>query len=123
MEMHETEPSGLVKLFSTHPPTESRIEKVQETIEEILPSRNRYVLTTSEFLDVKDRLRDYLNTRPEEEEDNRPSLRRRTRAEDDRSDSEEISEVDDRPRIERRDDDPDRVPEDDDRPVLRRNPD
>ncbi len=122
-------PGTMNDLFSTHPPTESRINKVQKTIEEILPERDRYVLTTSEFLDVKERLRGYLNTRPEEEEDNRPSLRRRTpRVDDDRSDadtgeiSEADSDVDERPRIERRDDDPDRTPEDDDRPVLRRNP-
>lgn len=113
-------PGTMNSLFATHPPTEDRIEEVQVTIENVLPERDRHVLTTSEFLDVQERLSEYLNSRPADEEDDRPSLRRRTPRVD-TSDSEDI-EDDERPRIERRDDDPDREPEEDDRPVLRRTP-
>ncbi len=124
--LETAKPGTISSLFASHPPTENRIEKTQENIGLVLPERDRYVLTTSEFMDVKDRLVTYLN-RPEaeEEEDNRPSLRRRTPRPDLPSDDAE-EEVYERPeeeappRMERRDDDPDRIPEDDDRPILRR---
>ena len=124
--LETAKPGTISSLFASHPPTEERIEKTQENIGLVLPERDRYVLTTSEFMDVKERLVTYLN-RPEaeEEEDNRPSLRRRTPRPDLPSDDAE-EEVYERPeeeappRMERRDDDPDRIPEDDDRPILRR---
>ncbi len=124
--LETAKPGTISSLFASHPPTEERIEKTQENIGLVLPERDRYVLTTSEFMDVKERLVTYLN-RPEaeEEEDNRPSLRRRTPRPDRPSDDAE-EEVYERPeeeappRMERRDDDPDRIPEDDDRPILRR---
>ena len=124
--LETAKPGTISSLFASHPPTENRIEKTQENIGLVLPERDRYVLTTSEFMDVKERLVTYLN-RPEaeEEEDNRPSLRRRTPRPDLPSDDAE-EEVYERPeeeappRMERRDDDPDRIPEDDDRPILRR---
>jgi predicted Zn-dependent protease len=124
--LETAKPGTISSLFASHPPTENRIEKTQENIGLVLPERDRYVLTTSEFMDVKERLVIYLN-RPEaeEEEDNRPSLRRRTPRPDRGSDDAE-EEVYERPeeeappRMERRDDDPDRVPADDDRPILRR---
>jgi predicted Zn-dependent protease len=124
--LETAKPGTISSLFASHPPTENRIEKTQENIGLVLPERDRYVLTTSEFMDVKERLVTYLN-RPEaeEEEDNRPSLRRRTPRPDRGSDDaeEEIYERPEEeapPRMERRDDDPDRMPEDDDRPILRR---
>lgn len=124
--LETAKPGTISSLFASHPPTENRIEKTQENIGLVLPERDRYVLTTSEFMDVKERLVTYLN-RPEaeEEEDSRPSLRRRTPRPDRGSDDAE-EEVYERPeeeappRMERRDDDPDRMPEDDDRPILRR---
>ena len=128
IQARETAKPGTVSsLFASHPPTKDRIEKTQKSIALVLPERDRYVLTTSEFLDVQQKLIDYENRRPVEEEDNsRPSLRRRTSASpdtgDDRADDEEIitSGDDAPPRLERRDDDPDREPAEDDRPVLRR---
>ena len=127
-------PGSMSSLFASHPPTASRIEKTQKNIGLVLPERDRYVLTTSEFIDVKARLVDYLNRQPDvdEEEDNRPSLRRRTQRPDtprDDADEDVTYEPDPDyepvpddgpPTIERRDDDPDRIPEYDDRPVLRR---
>jgi predicted Zn-dependent protease len=124
-------PGTMSTLFSSHPPTESRIEKTQNNIGLVLPERDRYVVTTSEFMDVQDRLVEYMNRQPDtDEDDSRPSLRRRTRrpdTQDDEADEEIIyepqrEEVEDDgpPTIERRDDDPDRLPPDDDRPVLRR---
>ena len=123
IQARETAKPGTISLlFASHPPTGDRIEKVQRNIALVLPERDQYVLTTSEFVDVQQRLIDYENRRPQEEEgDSRPSLRRRTTASSDEGNAEEVQvEEDERPRLERRDDDPDREPIEDDRPVLRR---
>ncbi|PYX86274.1 MAG: peptidase M48, partial [Acidobacteria bacterium] len=49
-------PGTLAKAFSTHPQTPDRITKSQEEITKILPAKAQYVVTTSEFDDVKSRL-------------------------------------------------------------------
>ena len=116
-------PGTISSLFRSHPPTEDRIKKTKRNIELVLPERDQYVLSTSEFLDVQERLIAYENRQPDadEEESNRPSLRRRTPRPDTDTEAEEIpAEEDERPELKRRDDDPDRVPEEDARPVLRR---
>src|SRR6266403_337849 len=46
-------PGTLARAFSTHPQTPDRIEKSQEEIGRILPARPQYVVSTSEFDDVK----------------------------------------------------------------------
>jgi beta-barrel assembly-enhancing protease len=50
-------PGSIPKIFSTHPPTPDRVQKAQEEISTILPARDEYVVTTSEFDLVKARLR------------------------------------------------------------------
>jgi Zn-dependent protease with chaperone function len=42
-------PGSIPKIFSTHPPTPDRVQKAQEEIATILPARDEYVVTTSEF--------------------------------------------------------------------------
>ncbi len=42
--------------FSNYPPTEERIQKAQSEIAQLLPSRNDYILDTSEFQEVKAKL-------------------------------------------------------------------
>jgi predicted Zn-dependent protease len=49
-------PGTIPKVFSTHPPTPDRIEASQKEITSILPSREEYIVTTSEFDVVKRRL-------------------------------------------------------------------
>jgi predicted Zn-dependent protease len=71
-------PGSVSKMFSTHPPTGDRIEKDKKNIELILPSREQYVVTTSEFNRVKAQLAQLENRRPSQEESNKPSLRRKT---------------------------------------------
>src|ERR1051326_2273166 len=71
-------PGTMNKLFATHPPTGDRIEKEKKNIELILPDRDQYVVTTSEFNKVKAHLAELENRRPTEEENSKPSLRRRT---------------------------------------------
>jgi predicted Zn-dependent protease len=71
----------LSKMFSTHPMTEDRIRRAQEEMATMLPVRDQYVVTTSEFDDVKRRLAAVtirLKNGTDERNVNRPTLRRRT---------------------------------------------
>src|ERR1700693_5908401 len=47
--MEKKKPGTLSKAFDTHPQTADRIEKSQEEIRKILPSKPQYVVTTSEL--------------------------------------------------------------------------
>src|ERR1043166_9715748 len=49
-------PGSLAKAFASHPQTPDRIENSQKEIATILPSRDQYVVSTSEFDQVKARL-------------------------------------------------------------------
>jgi predicted Zn-dependent protease len=70
-------PGTMSKVFSTHPPTEDRIEAAQKNIQELLKERPEYVVTTSEFNDVKFRLAALHNKRTIDNKDpNRPTLRK-----------------------------------------------
>jgi hypothetical protein len=42
--------------FSSYPPTEERIQKLQAEIPELLPNKNDYIIDTSAFQEVKARL-------------------------------------------------------------------
>ena len=91
-------PGSIPKIFSSHPPTKDRVIKAQEEIASILPDRDEYVVTSSEFDDIKRRLTIMLAGRKlEEEDDNRPTLRRKKR---DKKDGEE--KKDDEPPVLRR---------------------
>jgi predicted Zn-dependent protease len=97
-------PGTLAKAFSTHPQTPDRITKSQEEIAKILPARAQYVVTTSEFDDVKARLAVLENRRKivDEKDANKPSLRRTSSA--DKSGKDSKSGDDDRPTLKRRQD-------------------
>src|SRR5204863_1686115 len=75
-------PGSVSKMFSTHPPTGERIEMSKKNIEIILPDKDQYVVTTSEFNKVKTLLAQLENRRPSQEEPNKPSLRRKTQRPD-----------------------------------------
>ena len=64
-------------LFSSHPPTESRVLQTKANIETILPPREQYLVTTSEFDEVKLRLVQLQDSRTPSERDRAPSLIRR----------------------------------------------
>ena len=95
-------PGKLSRIFSTHPPTADRIEKSQKNIATVLPDRDEYVLSTSEFDKIKAKLIALDNARkPAPGEDSkRPTLKRRTPT-DDGSDEPQPSD-DDRPTLKRR---------------------
>jgi beta-barrel assembly-enhancing protease len=99
-------PGTLAKAFASHPQTPDRIEKSQQEIATILPARAQYVVSTSEFDDVKSRLAVIENRHKviEEKDGNKPSLRR-TSTNDKTSNGSDKSD-DDRPTLKRRDDNP-----------------
>ena len=99
-------PGTLAKAFASHPQTPDRIEKSQQEIATILPARVQYVVSTSEFDDVKSRLATIENRHKviEEKDGNRPSLRRTSST--DKSTGTDKTD-DDRPTLKRRDDKPD----------------
>lgn len=72
-------PGTIPKVFSTHPPTPERIENAQKEIARILPNRTEYIVTTSEFDSVKERLRRIMFARrTQDNASNKPTLRTKT---------------------------------------------
>src|SRR5437899_7385059 len=59
------QPGTIPKVFSTHPPNSERIANAQKEIARILPARDEYIVTTSEFDQVKARLRGIMFNRKE----------------------------------------------------------
>jgi predicted Zn-dependent protease len=76
LEKHK--PGALSKAFSDHPQTPDRIANTEEEIATILPPRPEYIVTTSEFDEVKARLARLENKRKIGNKDNgnKPTLRR-----------------------------------------------
>ena len=73
------EPGTIPKVFATHPPTPDRIEAVQKEIATILPARDEYIVSTSEFDSVKARLQLIeANVKVKDNNPNKPTLRKRT---------------------------------------------
>jgi len=102
--MEKKKPGTLSKAFDTHPQTPDRIEKTQEEIRKILPSKQQYVVTTSEFDDVKARLAAIENRHKvlDQKDANKPSLRRTSTSSTDGNSNGQPD--DDRPTLKRRDD-------------------
>ncbi|HTP88209.1 MAG TPA: M48 family metallopeptidase [Bryobacteraceae bacterium] len=75
--LEKKKPGTMAKVFSTHPMTDDRIKDAQMHIQEYLKAKPEYVVTTSEFNDVKARLSAMHNRRRIDEKDvNKPTLRR-----------------------------------------------
>jgi predicted Zn-dependent protease len=98
-------PGTLAKAFATHPQTPDRVEESQKEIATILPARDQYIVTTSEFDDVKTRLAAIENKRKivDEKDANKPTLRRST-ADNTKKGDDKGNGDDDRPTLKRRDD-------------------
>ncbi|MGH9657121.1 MAG: M48 family metallopeptidase [Bryobacteraceae bacterium] len=102
-------PGTMSKVFATHPMTDDRIKNAQKNIQEVLVSKPEYVVTTSEFHDVKARLLAMHNRRkPDDKDANRPRLRRApgggTAPVDENGDEKKPKEdQDERPTLKRRD--------------------
>jgi predicted Zn-dependent protease len=72
------DPGRVARVFSTHPATGDRIVQAQKNIQDLLKPQAQYVVSTSEFAQVKARLLALENRRNDQPADpNRPVLRRR----------------------------------------------
>ena len=100
--LEKKKPGTIAKVFSTHPPTDTRIVKAQNNIQQLLKERPEYVVTTSEFGDVKARLMALHNRRKNDTKDlNRPQLRKAPGS-GTTDDKDSKSGDDDRPTLKRR---------------------
>lgn len=101
-------PGSMAKIFSTHPPTDDRIKAAQKNIQQMLKERPEYVVSTSEFSDVKARVMAMHNTRriDNSKDSGRPTLRRNPNGTIDSNGNETPAQSDqqDRPTLKRRDD-------------------
>ena len=106
LEKHK--PGMVAKAFETHPQTPDRIGHSQEEIAKLLPPRDEYVVTTSEFDDVKARLARIENKRRLNDKQGgaKPTLRRASTTVGDPSTSGNnppAQQGDDQPTLHRRD--------------------
>ena len=99
-------PGTIPKAFSTHPPTPERIGNTQKEIARILPARQEYIVTTSEFDTVRARLRNIMFSRKVTDAKDKPTLRTKTEQSKKQPGSTDPNST-----------------SDDDRPTLKRRPD
>jgi len=99
-------PGTIPKVFSTHPPTPDRIENTQKEIARILPAKQEYLVTTSEFDSVKARLRNIMFSRKvTDNAPGKPTLRTKTeQSKKQPNGNDPSSSDDDRPTLKRRPD-------------------
>jgi len=103
--LEKKKPGTMAKVFSTHPMTEDRIRTAQKNIQEYLKERPEYVVTTSEFNDVKARLMAMHNKRKVDTQDpNRPTLRKAPGASTGDGKDDKGGSDDERPTLKRRPD-------------------
>ena len=105
--LEKTKPHLIAKAFSSHPQTPDRIEATQKEIATLLPPRAEYVVTTSEFDDVKARLARIENKRKLNDggKGNQPTLRRASSSNNDPNAPPDSTQPgNDRPTLQRRDD-------------------
>ena len=106
--LEKRKPGAVAKVFADHPQTPERILHTQEEIARILPPRDEYTVTTSEFDDIKARLARIENKRrlTDSKDGKKPSLRRASTGSGDptTSPSSTSSSDDDKPTLHRRDD-------------------
>jgi len=103
LEKHK--PGAISRAFSDHPATGDRIANVENEIATILPARPDYLVTTSEFDDVKARLARIQNKRGlnDKKNGNKPTLRRTSSTNNPSSSSPSgTSSTDDSPTLGRR---------------------
>ena len=93
--LQKTRPGAVAKVFATHPMTFDRIRMAQKNITEILPPKPEYVVNTSEFNEMRDRLiARHQRQKREAADPNKPTLLHAPGADD----------PDDRPTLQRSND-------------------
>ena len=89
--LERKQPGTVARIFSTHPMDATRIQKTEEEIGRILPAKDEYVVNTSEYTAIRERLISQEARKKGVVDDGRPQLRRRVdpveqTAEQDRAD-------------------------------------
>jgi predicted Zn-dependent protease len=105
--LEKRKPGAVAKAFSDHPQTPDRIEHSQEEIAHILPARDEYTVTTSEFDDIKARLARIENKRRlvDSKDGKKPSLRKASTSKDgSTTQTDPNASPDDQPTLHRRED-------------------
>ena len=102
--LEKRKPGVLARAFSDHPQTPDRIAASEEEIATILPARPDYVVSGSEFDDIKARLARIQNKRKVDggKDGNKPTLRRTTASNNDPNSTTQDKSGDDRPTLGRR---------------------
>ena len=94
---------SVAELFSSHPMTDDRIQKAQKNIQINLEARPEYVVTTSEFNDVKARLTMIENRHKGDSKDlNKPQLKKKSGSGTSSDDKDSKGDEDERPTLKRR---------------------
>lgn len=99
--MEKKKPGTASELFRTHPKMSARIQYTQTNVQELLKERPEYVVSTSEFIEVRQYLERNSRRRQSEPSNNGPTLRRSTKGGTDRPDDGEKKD-DERPTLKRR---------------------
>ncbi len=108
--LEKRKPGTMSKVFSTHPMTDDRIKAAQKNIQELLKAKPEYVVSTSEFENVKARLMAFENRHKidNSKDINKPRLRKKpgtgTTVDDGSGSSDKTDKGDDedRPTLKRR---------------------
>ena len=97
--LEKRKPGVLARAFSDHPQTPDRIAASEEEIATILPARPDYIVSTSEFDDIKARLARLQNKRKVDgsKDGNKPTLRRTSTSNNDPNTTQDKTTGDDRP--------------------------
>ena len=77
LQEERSSPGSVSSIFADHPPTPDRIIKCEEEIKSILPKKNEYLVTTSEFDDIKARLQTLMTVQRRAPKHSGPTLSRR----------------------------------------------
>jgi predicted Zn-dependent protease len=73
--LEKQKPGAVSKLFATHPMDADRIAKTQKEINRVLPAKSEYVITTSEYRQMRDRVMALEGRRKTDAKDDKPTLR------------------------------------------------
>jgi predicted Zn-dependent protease len=98
IEEERRQPGSAAKIFMDHPPTPDRIIKCEQEIKNILPKREEYLVTTSEFNDVKTRMKTLVALNKKIEKSG-PTLRKRAPDESTSGSQGKDSSQDDKPPV------------------------
>ena len=97
-------PGTVSKIFGSHPNVATRIQFTQRNVQELLKQQPQYVVTTSEFNEVRQHLERTLNRRKAAPGNTGPTLRRPAGGNPDRIEDRDAGrpDQDERPTLKRR---------------------